>query len=174
MENHIKFNMEQIMPIFAELKLANDITHDLITTFEDYLDLIKDKNNTKEYEEKILLQIKNSIEKKNFLKSLGSNYTTYEKLQNGLSYKYKINDKLLAENPFLITTNKFYISSQNSIIVNKSEFFIFTDNINSNIKNIQYIISELNLILIQICFYLTTIKNDVKHFNLFDIKYLDI
>jgi hypothetical protein len=179
MESHKSFNLEQIKPVFFEIKLAINITEELINIFDDYLKEIihfASKNNFDGYISSMILRIKNVLRKKNQIKRLDSCGTTYDKLSQGISYKYKINDFLLAENPEYIFINKFKFTSQNNIIFNNNEYVIFDKNINLylNIDNIQKIIIELNVILMQLNYHLEIIKKDILHFNLFDTKYLEI
>jgi hypothetical protein len=179
MENYKKFNLEQIKPLFYEIKLAIDITNELISIFDDYLKKVMNlAYGTKfdEYISSVISKIKNILKKKNPVKRLDSCGTTYDKLSQGISYKYKINDVLLAENPEDIVINKFEFTFQNSIILNKIEYFIFDKNININlnIDNTKKIIGELNVIILQLNYYFEIINNDILHFDLLETKNLEI
>lgn len=181
MEGYKNFNIGQIIPVFNELNIGEKIIEEIIKVMNDlkyiYIDILnrsvkftsKDINR-----EKFIYKLKNCLSKKNKFKSLGTKETTFEKLNKGISYKYKINDKLLAENPNKIKIKNIEISIKNSIIINNNDFFIFEENINFNINNINQIIFELNKISMQIDFYKKNIKSDVIHFNLFDQKYLEL
>jgi hypothetical protein len=199
-ENYMQFNMEQILPVLIELKLAKNVTEEFISILKNYRESlyeitqqISNTNNLIKISEFVLNQIKSIINKQNPLKKIGSKKDTiYERLCRGLLYRYKIKNNVLAENPEYFTIEKLIISPlTNIIIIGNSEFQIFNfesrsnkkeDNqnnsiskdINLNIINIQIIIAELDIILMQINNFINIINDDVIHFGLFDEKYLSI
>lgn len=197
MESYMQFNMEQILPVLIELKLAKNVTEEFISVLKNYRESLyeilqkinnnnNNINNLIKISEFVLSQIKSIINKQNPLKKIGSKKDTiYERLCRGLLYRYKIKNNVLAENPEYFTIEKLLFSPiTNIIIIGNNEFQIFYsenggDNsipkdINLNIINIQIIIAELDIILMQINNYINIINDDVIHFGLFDEKYLNI
>lgn len=201
-EDYHQFNMEQILPILIDLKLAKEITEEFIFILKNYKDFLYDmihkvdnnesttielqKNTFDKNFDIVISQIKSIIYKQNPLKKIGSKKESiYEKLHRGYIYRYKIKNHLLAENPQNITVEKLIISfcptkSENfNINIGNSDFKIFENNssiknININIINIQIITSWLDIILMQINTHINIINDDVIHFQLFDEKYLNI
>jgi hypothetical protein len=191
----MQFNMEQILPVLIELKLAKNVTEEFISILKNYRESLyeilqninnNNINNLVKISEFVLGQIKSIITKQNPLKKIGSKKDTiYERLCRGLLYRYKIKNNVLAENPEYFTIEKLIFSPiTNIIMIGNNEFQIFYsenggDNsvpkdINHNIINIQIIIAELDVILMQISNYINIINDDVIHFGLFDEKYLNI
>jgi hypothetical protein len=185
MNYHEKFNMQQIMPVYIELKTAKNIIEEVISILENYSNILfkkinnnsdvdsDDNNNIKNYKIDLISKIKICLQKQNDLKKL-SKTKIFERLTNGIGYKYKIDNFHLVENPEKITIENIDLTLENNIIINKMIFQIFEKNINLNFKNVQNLIAELNIVLMQLDIFLDNIKIDVSHFNLFDNKYLDI
>jgi hypothetical protein len=185
-DKYIEFNIEQIMPILLELKLAKNITEELIIilkNYKDFLQKINDKNeNLIKNCDFVCNQIKLLIYKQNPIKKINSKKDTiFDRINRGLLYRYKIKNNIIAENPEYLMIDKF-VFADNCINIGNNNIEIFNFNgennndflkkKNLNIINTQIIIAELDIILMQIINYINIINDDVIHFKLFDQKYL--
>lgn len=193
MDNHQKFNMDQIIPLFIKLKTGQEIIGGIISYMGDLEDFLNNMND--QFDEKtkddinnilffIFNQIKIIIHKQHHTQKINSQkLTIFEQIHEGITYKYKLNNSIFCENPCQMRVGNIIILEENSIIqINHSTFsFFYSDdeninkkNINLIIINIQSFILQLDIILLRLKTYINIIENDVKYFSLFDEKYLYI
>jgi hypothetical protein len=189
--NNFDFNMEQIIPVLVELKLAKEVTESIISilkNYRDYLyDFIKkgvninfiDMEKIDKNSDFVIKQIQNEIYKQNPLKKIGSKKENiYEKLHRGLFYRYKLRDDYMAENCELLNIeniNFLFECEKKSIKIGKNNYEIicflkyglgnFCENIDFIIKNININIINIQLIIMELNIILSSISTYIININ---------
>jgi len=122
MQNINDFNMNQIIPVFHELKQCDETIGIIMKYLSDYKDFLIDiinnimysnvTNELKEHVDKNLIYVLNAItyaiNQNKPLKKMGSIKTTiFERLSRGLIYRYKLNHDTFATNPIPFTIDNF-------------------------------------------------------------------
>jgi hypothetical protein len=222
MQNYKDFNINQIMPVLMELKQAKIVVEEIIQLLKNYNDFLSkiidivtlSKDITDEIKsdiDKNVLFVMNSIDstikKQNPIKKTGSKKETiFERFHRGITYKYKIKNNIISENPehmklgdFLVFPNhrNIQINNDDYQFLDSTEYFMDdgiscyefpmkTNNtdisfnktnaikkIKLDIDKIFTIIMIVDIYLIKINTYISTIIDDIKIFDLFDIEHTD-
>jgi hypothetical protein len=222
------FNIDQLVPITIEITNGQMMLSEFIETFVKYTDNIYEIINELKTETCVSPELKNKINKnvkmtinnllaikdkcitlKNIGKYKGN---LLDRFKKGFTYKYKLNNGIISENPEPFIFEDIDISPENNIIIigcvsyqlsqstdylseynicNNSMYYdnyndqYYNDDCDNNtcvlitgleneIKQVQIIQANLNITEKQLHYFIETIKEDIIHFNLFDISSINL
>lgn len=137
------FNVEQLSPILADLKLSVKIIHQILCSLDDYTDSLYELQNEIKNCGLITNEIKVQIDKNVssllhelainlnqmiHFKNMGSRKEKlFERLKRGLNYKYKLSNGSIVENPELLKFDVLRLDMIHRTIEIGNKIFQFSD-----------------------------------------------
>ena len=137
------FNNDQVVPVLSDINLAKTIVSNITSSLTDYIESIYDMHNSLQESGAITDELKNTMDK-NVAAILAEIYTAvnqsisfrnvgtkkeklFERLKRGITYKYKLANGAIVENPELVKFDAIKVDVVHRTIEIGSETFQFSD-----------------------------------------------
>lgn len=143
-----EFNIDQLIPILTDMTIAKNIINNMMNSLSDYRDsiyeIIKDLTESGNISDEIKIKIdknvqsimnelNSTINQAVTFKSVGSNREKlFERLKRGITYKYKLDNGIIVENPELLKFDVIRIDPRFRKIEIGNNIFQLTDSVDCN------------------------------------------
>ena len=137
------FNNDQIIPVLSDINLAKTIVSNITASLTDYIESIYDihnslqesgaitdelKNTMDKNVAAILIEVSTAVNQSISFKNVGTKKEKlFERLKRGTTYKYKLANGAIVENPELVKIDAVKVDTVHRTIEIGSEIFQFSD-----------------------------------------------